>query len=96
MTVTNKTVNLLSVPIALLFAFALFVPRASTVGVWIGTVGSVGAAVLVAFSGAIFGVDPETGWDPVSFQHIPLVSLGVGGLAGWVGSMIFPRKDKTK
>ncbi len=96
MTVTNKTVNLLSVPIALLFAFALFVPRASTVGVWIGTVGSVGAAVLVAFSGAIFGVDPETGWDPVSFQHIPLVSLVVGGLAGWVGSVIFPRKDKTK
>jgi hypothetical protein len=93
MAITNKTVNLLSVPIALLFVFALFVPSASTVGVWIGAVASVGAAVLVAFSGAIFGVDPVTGWDPISFQHIPLVSLVAGLSAGWVGSRLFPRKD---
>jgi solute:Na+ symporter, SSS family len=95
MAITNKTVNLLSVPIALLFVFALFVPSASTVGVWIGAVASVGAAVLVAFSGAIFGVDPVTGWDPISFQHIPLVSLVVGLGAGWVGSRLFPRKDNS-
>jgi len=95
MTITNKSVNLLSVPIALLFVFALFVPSASTAGVWIGAVASVAAAVLVAFSGAIFGVDPVTGWDPVSFQHIPLVSLVVGVVAGLLGSKLFPRKDKS-
>ena len=35
MAVTNKTVNLLTVPIALLFIFALFVPFAHERGVWV-------------------------------------------------------------
>lgn len=93
MAITNKTVNLLSVPIALLFVFALFVRSVSTIGAWIGTVAGVTAAVLVAFSGSIFGVDPVTGRDPVSFQYVPLAALVAGALAGWLGSLIFPRKD---
>lgn len=80
--VTNKTVNLLTVPIALLFFFALFVPFANARGVWIATLASCTAAVLVAFSGSIFGVDPETGLAPVSFQWISPVALVVGVSVG--------------
>ena len=87
--VTNKTVNLLTAPIALLFLFAVFVPFASTIGVWLATVASVSAAVLVAFSGAIFGKDPETGLYPVSFQWISPVALVVGLTVGAVASRIF-------
>lgn len=92
MTVTNKSVNLLTVPIALLFVFALFMKSTSPIGAWIGTLSSAIAAVLVAFSGAIFGMDPVTGYDPVSFQWIPLVALIVGLTMGWLGSRLFPRK----
>jgi len=63
---TNKTVNLLTVPIFCLFFFALFVPFASTVGVWIGAVFGILTAVSVAFSGPLvlmlhsqFGLDPS-------------------------------------
>ena len=93
MTVTNKSVNLLTVPIALLFVFALFIKSTSPIGAWIGTLSSALSAVLVAFSGALFGMDPVTGYDPVSFQWIPLVALVVGLTMGWIGSRLFPRKD---
>jgi len=92
MAVTNKTVNLLTVPIALLFFFALFVPFASTTGVWIATIAGAIAAALVAFSGVIFGVDPETGLDPVSFQWISPVALVVGVTVGLVASKLFPNR----
>ena len=82
--VTNKTVNLLTVPIFLLFFFALFVPFANAPGVWIGVLCSVTVASLIAFSGPIFGTN-EAGLDPVSFQWISpaalLVGIGVGTLA---------------
>lgn len=92
--VTNKTVNLLTAPIALLFFFAVFAPFASTTGVWLATVASVSAAAMVAFSGAIFGKDPETGLDPVTFQWISPVALVVGLTVGLVGSRIFPAARK--
>ncbi len=64
---TSKTVNLLTVPIFCLFFFALFVPFASTVGVWIGAVCGIITAVTVAFSGplvlmmhSMWGVDPAS------------------------------------
>jgi len=78
MAVTQKTVNLLTVPIALLFFFALYVPFANAPGVWIATVCSVAAASLVSFSGLIFGMHPVTGNDPVSFQWIGPVALVTG------------------
>ncbi len=93
MAVTNKTVNLLTVPIALLFFFALFVPFANAKGVWIATVASVTAAVLIAFSGVIFGKNPETGLDPVSFQWISPVALVVGMIVGLVACKLFAIKN---
>lgn len=65
--VTQKTSNLLTVPIFCLFFFALFVPFARPVGVWAGAIVGTAVAALVAFSGPLviflwtrFGVDPAT------------------------------------
>ncbi len=85
--VTGKTANLLTAPIFGLFFFALFVPFAKPLGVWLGCAAGMLTAVLVAFSGPIFGVDPETGLDPISFQWIQplalLVNLAVGLAVSW-------------
>ena len=84
----NRTANLLVAPIFGLFLFALFVPLAKPAGVWVATLCSITTAVLIAFSGPIFGRDPETGLDPVSFQWIMpaalVVSLVVGTVISWV------------
>lgn len=93
MGVTNKTVNLLTVPIALLFFFALFVPFANAKGVWIGTIASVTVSVLIAFSGVFFGVDPITELDPISFQWITPAALTVGVTVGMVACKIFDRGE---
>jgi SSS family solute:Na+ symporter len=95
MAVTNKTVNLLTVPIALLFFFALYVPFANAKGVWIATVASVTAAALIAFSGVIFGLDPESGLDPVSFQWIAPTALVVGVGVGLVACKLFKPKNPS-
>ena len=89
MAITNKTVNLITVPIFLLFFFALFVPFANATGVWIATIASVTVAVLIAFSGIFFGVDPVTGLDPVSFQWISPCALVVGVTVGLIACRIF-------
>ena len=91
MAVTNKTVNLITVPIALLFYFALFVPSANTLSVWISTIASVSVAATIAFSGALFGVDPETGLDPISFQWISPAALVVGVVVGRIASVLLER-----
>ncbi|MCA9131583.1 MAG: sodium/solute symporter [Planctomycetales bacterium] len=52
-TVTSKTVNLLTPPLFALFVFAIFIPFARPLGVWIGTLGGVAVALTLAFSGAI-------------------------------------------
>lgn len=95
MAVTNKTVNLLTVPIALLFFFALYVPFANARGVWAATFLGVTAAALVAFSGVIFGTDPETGLDPVSFQWIAPVALVVGVVSGLIACKFFHKPAKA-
>lgn len=85
---TQKLVNLLTVPIALLFIFALFVPFANPRGVWIGTIASVAAAGTVAFSGELIGRNPETGDALLTFQLIApaavVFGLGVGLPACWL------------
>ncbi len=101
MAITNKTVNLLTVPIALLFFFALWVPFANARGVWISTIVSVIAASLVAFSGRFFGVDPDTGrialsltrldLSPISFQWISPIALIVGLVVGLIACKLFDR-----
>ena len=83
--VTSKTTNLLVTPIFGLFFFALFVPFARPAGVLVGAACGTATAVLIAFSGPIFGMDPETGLDPVSFMWIGpvalLVNIGTGTAA---------------
>ena len=87
--VTSKTSNLLTGPIFGLFLFALFLPRVRAVGATVGTVAGMVAAALVAFSGPIFGFDPETGGDPVSFQWVASASLLVQVAVGWTVSAVF-------
>lgn len=94
--VTNKTTNLLTVPIALLFLFALFVPFANAPGVWIATLASVVTAALAAFSGVLFGMDPVTGADPISFQLIAPCSLAAGLAAGLVACKLFSREGARR
>lgn len=93
MAVTQKTVNLFTVPIALLFFFALFVPFANAKGVWIATIASVLTAGTISFSGVIFGVDPVTGLDPVSFQWISPAALVVGVSVGLAACYLLKPKS---
>ena len=86
--VTTKTVNLLTVPIFVLFFFALFVPFANAAGVWIGVTCSIITAVLIAFSGPIFGMN-EQGLDPISFQWIAPAALVVGIIVGSLACKVF-------
>jgi SSS family solute:Na+ symporter len=65
--VTNKTVNLLTSPIFGLFFFALFVPFAKPVAVWIATFLGIMTAAVIAFSGLLvtwldlyWGIKAET------------------------------------
>ncbi len=92
--VTQKTVNLLTVPIFCLFLFALFFKRASPAGVWIGWFCGTAVALLIAFSGPIFGfVETVNGKvDPISFQWISVLSLVVNVVAGMVFSLLLPGK----
>ena len=90
---TSKTSNLLMTPLFALFVFALFVPFARRVGVYAGTVCGVATAFLIAFSGPLFGLDPETGGDPVSFQWIAPASLLVNLTIGAAVSAVSAWRD---
>ena len=97
MKVTQTTVNLLTVPISLLFVFALFVPFANRRGVWVATCASITAAVLVAFNGPIFGYqDPDASLPHISFQWIPVAALIAGLGCGLLACLIFrgPKEDR--
>lgn len=94
--VTNKTSNLLTTPIFGLFFFALFVPFASPVGTWIGCFFGTLTAVLVAFSGPIFGMVPGTDLDPISFQWISPMAITVNIVTGSIGSLIFPARTNVE
>ncbi len=90
--VTTKTSNLLTTPIFALFFFALFVPFASPRGVWIGAICGTTTAVLIAFSGPIFGFVPGTdNVDPISFQWIAPAAIAVNIVTGCIGSLLFPK-----
>lgn len=91
--VTQKTVNLLTVPIFLLFFFALFIPIANPAGVWIGVLCSIATASLISFSGLIFGMTAE-GLDPVSFQWISPAALIVGISVGTVACKVLSGSRK--
>jgi len=91
--VTGKTANLLTVPIFCLFVFALYVKSASPVGVWIGMICGVGVALLIAFSGPIFGT--VNGRDPISFQWMQLGAFVANMVGGMLGSRLFPKGCRT-
>ncbi len=93
--VTTKTVNLLTVPIFILFFFALFVPFANTRGVWVGVSCSILVAVLIAFSGPIFGMNEEV-LDPVSFQWISPAALVVGMGVGSLACLLLGSKERKE
>jgi solute:Na+ symporter, SSS family len=93
MAVTQKTVNLLTVPIFCLFLFSMFFKRASPVGVWIGWLFGTTVAILIAFSGPIFGY-LEGGRDPVSFQWITPAALVVNVVIGLIFSTLFPKNER--
>ena len=89
--VGQKTSGLLSTPLFALFFYAFFVPFATPLGVVCGTVTGIATAVLVAYSGPIFGFDPETGYDPVSFIWIGPFALAANLLAGSLASYVHQR-----
>jgi SSS family solute:Na+ symporter len=93
--VCSKTANLLTTPIFGLFFFALFVKRANAPGVWVGWAFGLAAAVLTAFSGEIFGVDPVTGNQPISFEWIPLISIVINIVTGYIACLIFGSFTKS-
>ena len=90
--ITGKTTNLLVTPIFALFFFAVFAPHTRPAAVWVGWFFGVLSAVLVAFSGPIFGYNPETGYDPISFQWIGPVSLVVNLVAAYMANLVLAEK----
>ena len=94
--IAGKTGNLLVTPIFALFFFAIFLPNTRPAAVWAGWVLGVTTAVLIAFSGPIFGYDPVTGYDPISFQWIGPVSLLVNVATGYLVNKLFPAINREK
>lgn len=99
--VTNKTANLLVTPIFGLFYFSLFVKRANAPGVWIGWFFGTTTAILIAFSGDIFGrvplsaAEPDVLVDPVSFLWIAPATVVVNVVVGHIACKLFDRGDNT-
>ena len=91
---TSRTAELLVAPIFGLFFFARFVPFATRTGVVAGWICGVTAAVLIAFSGPIFGMDHSTGeaLDPVSFMWIGPGALLVNIVVGTLVSLISKKR----
>jgi solute:Na+ symporter, SSS family len=66
--VTGKTVNLLTTPIFALFFFAVFVRRATRLGVWVGMIFGTATAISIAFSGPlVYALYKYLGIDPAYF-----------------------------
>ena len=95
--VTKKTSGLLMTPMFGLFFFAFFVPFARPLGVAAGAICGLTTAVLLAYSGPIFGRNPITGADPVSFMWIApgalVVNLTVGTVISY-GLHFFQKRPK--
>ena len=94
--VAGKTSNLLVTPIACLFFFAIFMPRCRPAAVWVGWASGVTTAVLIAFSGPIFGFDPVTGYDPISFQWIAPSAVAVNITAGLLANRLFAAFERPQ
>lgn len=80
--IAYRVVNLFTVPLFILFGMAMFVPWATTVGTWTGTLASMAAAIAISFW------EPLTGTKGPSFLLIMPVSLIVGMGSGMAVSLI--------
>lgn len=96
--VTSKTANLLTPTLFCLFFFALFIPFSNAAGVWAGAIAGTTVAILAAFSGPIFGFDPESGLDPISFQWITPLAMTTNLIVGMLVSLVtaWPQKQKQE
>jgi len=94
--VTQKVSNLVTTPLFCLFFFALYVPIATPAGVMVGTILGFFTAVVIGFSGPLFGMHPKTGLDPISFQWIAPASITVNVITGILASIIFNKINKKQ
>lgn len=85
--VAYKVVNLLTVPLFILFLMAMFVPFASQTGTLLGVFASTVTAVLIAYWHELTG---RTG---LGFTWIMPLALVVGFAVASVASMIFKRNE---
>jgi SSS family solute:Na+ symporter len=87
MEVTNKTANLVTVPIFGLFLLAWFLPFVTPLGAMLGTGASVCAAILIGFW------DMLTGNTAISFQYIGLGALTISLAVGATVSRFGPARE---
>lgn len=77
---TQKTSNLLTTPIFCLFVFALFIPFARPLGVWLGAITGTLTAAAIAFSGPLVVWLSHYGFDPalVGTEVVRTVNVTTG------------------
>jgi len=83
-----KLINLLTAPLFVLFFLALFVPWANAAGAWLGLLGSILVAIVIAYS-------PDLGLNlGVNFVWMMPCSLLAGVILGTLGSALarLPRR----
>ena len=102
--VTGKTANLLTTPIFCLFVFALFIPFAKPLGVWVGSILGTATAVVVAFSGFSYDIDISTymfefhgqiNLEAFSFQWIAPCAVTVNLVTGSIVSLLISDTKKN-
>ncbi|MCH9656957.1 MAG: sodium/solute symporter [Planctomycetes bacterium] len=102
--VTGKTANLLTTPIFCLFVFAMFIPFAKPLGVWVGAICGTATAVVVAFSGFSYDIDISTymfefqgqiSLEPFSFQWIAPTAVAVNLVTGSIVSLLISDTKKN-
>lgn len=96
--IAYKVVNLFTVPLSILFFMAMFVPWATTFGVWAGALCSALAAIFIAYWTLLVKLAPVSALlnaagvsvegDGPSFLFIMPVALVVGMLVGPLASML--------
>ena len=80
--VTYRVANLLTAPLFIMFFMAMFIPRATVLGTWTGTLASTVFAVVISFWENIFGVEGP------SFLYVLPGSLIIGIVVGVLISLI--------
>jgi len=102
--VTGKTANLLTTPIFCLFVFAMFIPFAKPLGVWVGAILGTATAVVVGFSGFCYDIDISTfmfefhgqiSLEAFSFQWIAPTAVAVNLVTGSIVSLLIPNKERS-